>query len=108
FSINGETPIDQANARKAFLRALKAAGLRHVTMQSLRHSYATTLLSYGASIKAVQHALGHASATMTLNVYGHYIPAEIDHGALSKLGRQVAGSGQNVVEFPRLSNPKTP
>ncbi len=66
-------PVDPANARKVFERSLEAAGLKHVTMHSLRHTFATVLLASGASIKALQRALGHASASMTLNTYSHFI-----------------------------------
>lgn len=78
FTFDGEKPLDPSNVRKRFLEALNAAGLKHVTMHSLRHSYASIVLGQGASIKALQHALGHASATMTLNVYAHLIPEDMD------------------------------
>jgi hypothetical protein len=38
FSFDGKQPLDPANARKRFLEALDAAGLKHVTMHSLSHS----------------------------------------------------------------------
>lgn len=38
---------------------------------SLRHTMATSLLDNGASIKAVQKRLGHASVNTTLNTYVH-------------------------------------
>jgi hypothetical protein len=42
----------------------------------------------GASVKAVQSQLGHASATMTLDRYGHLWPDELE--ALSDALDQVA------------------
>ena len=59
----------------AFRVAADAAGLpkRH-HLHSLRHTYATWLLSTGTSFKEAQELLGHASATTTLNVYGHVVP----------------------------------
>lgn len=59
----------------AFGAAADAAGLpkRH-HLHSLRHTYATYLLSTGTSFKEAQELLGHASATTTLNVYGHVVP----------------------------------
>lgn len=78
FSFDGKRPLDPANARKRFLEALDAAGLEHVTMHSLRHSYASLMLSVGTSIKGLQNALGHASATMTLNVYSHMMKEDMD------------------------------
>lgn len=43
-------------------------------LHDLRHYFASLLIVQGASVKAVQHALGHASATETLNTYSHLWP----------------------------------
>jgi integrase len=51
-----------------------------------RHTCASPLIAYGASIKAVQAQLGHASATVTLDRYGHQFPDELEH-----LGRALGG-----------------
>jgi integrase len=37
----------------------------------MRHTHATILLAQGEPTKAVQERLGHSSATITLDVYGH-------------------------------------
>jgi integrase len=39
---------------------------------------ASALLSAGVSIKAVQSHLGHGSAALTLDVYGHLMPSDDD------------------------------
>ncbi len=54
------------------------AGLSGLTFHDLRHHYASALISAGCSVKAVQTALGHASASMTLDVYGHLWPGDED------------------------------
>jgi integrase len=74
FSHDGTTPLDQSNVRRDFNRALKAAEIRHVSLHSLRHFYASNMIASGCSIKFLQNALGHSSATMTLNTYSHLIP----------------------------------
>jgi integrase len=43
-------------------------------LHDLRHYFASLLISQGASVKAVQHALGHASASETLETYSHLWP----------------------------------
>jgi hypothetical protein len=50
------------------------------------------LIREGASIKAVQHHLGHKSASITLDRYGHLFPEELDHLAdrLDRLHAQAA------------------
>jgi Phage integrase family len=43
----------------------------------LRHTCASLLIAQGASVKAVQAQLDHASATVTLDRYGHLFPDEL-------------------------------
>ena len=79
--------------------------------QSLRHTCAALLIAQGAHPKAIQTHLGHSSIQVTLNLYSHLYPDEMDrlaahldaaHGAKP---RQVAASvrhpaGAEVIEFP--------
>jgi integrase len=44
----------------------------------LRHTAASLAIGAGASIKGVQSMLGHASAAMTLDLYGHLFGDELD------------------------------
>lgn len=44
----------------------------------LRHFYASLLIRAGESVKTVQERLGHTSATMTLDIYGHLWPGDED------------------------------
>jgi integrase len=56
-------------------RAASGAGLR---AHDLRHTAASLLIRQGASVKAVQRSLGHKSAVMTLDRYGHLWPDELE------------------------------
>ena len=49
-----------------------------VDTHALRHFYASALIAGGASVKVVQTRLGHASAVITLNTYGHLWPGDDD------------------------------
>jgi integrase len=53
-------------------------------LYDLRHTAASLMIRQGASVKAVQRQLGHATASITLDVYGHLFPDELD-----KLVRQL-------------------
>ncbi len=48
-------------------------GLPDVRFHDLRHSYAVAAIRSGDDIKTVQGNLGHATASFTLDVYGHVI-----------------------------------
>jgi len=61
-------------------------------VHDLRHTCASLLIREGASIKAVQHHLGHKSAAITLDRYGHLFPEELDHLA-DRLDRLHAQAG---------------
>ena len=41
------------------------------TIHDLRHTAASLLIAAGAAVKAVQVILGHSTATMTMDLYGH-------------------------------------
>lgn len=49
-----------------------------VTPHDLRHTAASLAISAGANVKAVQRMLGHASAAMTLDVYGELFDDDLD------------------------------
>ena len=55
--------------------ALLPDGLR---FYDLRHTCASLLIAQGASVKAVQAQLGHATASTTLDTYGHLFPSEME------------------------------
>ena len=96
FSVDGNRPWDHSNVRKKFIKTLERAGLKRVTLHSLRHTFASAMLASGASIKALQRALGHASATMTLNTYSHLIQ---EHLGESLIRADILFSGKKENSF---------
>ena len=57
--------------RAAFDRAAAAMGMPGLHPHELRHTAASLAIASGADVKLVQRMLGHKSATMTLDQYGH-------------------------------------
>jgi integrase len=49
-----------------------------ITPHDLRHTAASLAVSAGANVKAVQRMLGHAKASMTLDVYADLFDADLD------------------------------
>ena len=60
-------------------------GFCDLKMHELRHTSATLLLGNGVDVKTVQHRLGHASSSLTLDQYAHAIPAN-DRAAADLMG----------------------
>lgn len=54
------------------------AGLPEMVPHDLRHTAASLMIRSGATVKDVQNQLGHASAKMTLDLYGHWWDDSID------------------------------
>jgi integrase len=63
---------------RVFDRACAAAGIEGLTPHDLRHTAASLTISAGANVKAVQRMLGHASASMTLDVYAGLFGDDLD------------------------------
>ncbi len=63
-------PLRVGGFRKVWKPAVEECGLTDLVVHDLRDTAASLAIASGASIKAVQRMLGHASAAMTLDVYG--------------------------------------
>ncbi|MGW5311609.1 tyrosine-type recombinase/integrase [Nocardia thailandica] len=58
--------------------AVESVGLAGVVPHTLRHTAASLAISAGANIKVVQRMLGHKTATLTLDLYGHLFDEDLD------------------------------
>lgn len=58
-------------ALKRFKSVASKIGRPDARFHDLRHTYAVTALQEGDDVKTVQQNLGHATASFTLDVYGH-------------------------------------
>jgi integrase len=86
FATEAGTIINPSNLRNRSLKPLlKAAGLRPVRFHDLRHTCATLLLSKNVNPKIVSEMLGHASVSITLDVYSHLMP-DMQEKAAKALG----------------------
>ncbi|MCH9736231.1 MAG: tyrosine-type recombinase/integrase [Actinomycetia bacterium] len=47
-------------------------------LHDLRHTCASLAISSGANAKAVQRLLGHKTAVLTLDRYGHLLPDDLE------------------------------
>jgi integrase len=78
--------------KRRFIPAARAIGVPDLTPHGLRHTAASLAIAAGTNVKVVQQMLGHATASMTLDLYGHLFPDQLDDVAdrLDVIGRAAA------------------
>jgi len=69
-----DMPITPEAVQQAFSKVLRAAGIRHIRPHDLRHTYATLAIQAGVPLLTVSRQLGHASISITADVYAHAVP----------------------------------
>lgn len=74
-------------------------GIPDFDTHELRHTAVSWAIHAGANIKTIQQMVGHASAAMTLDVYGHLWDDELD---------QVVERVDGYLEAQRLENHSSP
>jgi integrase len=89
--IRKAAPMRVSTFRKQFGAAAASIGIPDLHPHELRHTAASLAIASGADIKVVQQMLGHASATMTLDTYGHLFDDRLDEvGDAMDAARQAA------------------
>jgi integrase len=72
--------LRQSNFRRTWRRAVEASDVYDdLLIHDLRDTAASLAIATGASIKAVQRMLGHASAAMTLDTYGSLFTEDLEN-----------------------------
>lgn len=74
--------------RWAFDNACAEVGIEGLVPHGLRHTTASLAISAGANVKVVQRLLGHATAAMTLDRYGHLLNDDLN-GVVDALGKAI-------------------
>jgi integrase len=72
-------PLWESNWKRSvgWSAATSAVGVPDFRVHDLRHTAASVWLAAGADPKVVQRVLGHATAAMTIDLYGHMIDANL-------------------------------
>jgi integrase len=70
-------PLRESNWKRSvkWAKAREAIAIPTLRVHDLRHTAASIWLANGADPKVVQRVLGHSSATMTMDLYGHLVDA---------------------------------
>lgn len=89
------TPFFPDSLTQKWERFLANYHLPHIRLHDLRHSNATAMIAAGINAKVVQHRLGHANVSITLNTYTHVLP-EMDQDAADKLNQALFANAQPI------------
>lgn len=91
FAIGFSTEAFIADSNRLHQRILKSAGLGHIRLHDLRHTFATVALQNGVDIKTVSSMLCHFDAGFTLRTYTH-VTTKMQEQAADTMGQFIAGS----------------
>lgn len=81
FTREDGSQIHPERATKSFASAIKKSGAPAIRLHDLRHTNATLALAANVHPKVVSERLGHATVSLTLDVYSHAIPALSEEAA---------------------------
>jgi integrase len=83
------------NWRESYDRGRAVLGDGAPTLHECRHGYASLMIAAGVNVKALSTFMGHANIRITLDQYGHLLPAAEDEAAGlldAFLARQLGGA----------------
>ena len=103
--IRNGRPLRVSTFRTAFSAAARTIGVPDLHPHQLRHTAASLAIASGADVKVVQQMLGHSSATMTLDTYGHLFEDRLDEvGDALDAARAAAQQRRNALRaLPRVA-----
>jgi integrase len=82
FTSQNGGPLEPKVLARDYKALLSKAGLStNLRFHDLRHSAATLLLAQGVHPRAIMELLGHSSIAVTMNTYGHVLPAMMREAA---------------------------
>ncbi|MEU4399735.1 tyrosine-type recombinase/integrase [Micromonospora orduensis] len=80
--LDGVRPVTRNFRQRVWPRILSDAGLGRVRLHDLRHTHVAHLISAGRPLTAISRRMGHASISVTSDVYGHLL-TEVDEGIMT-------------------------
>ena len=83
FTNNGGKPLNGDVLTHEFLKLVRVSGIKHASIHTLRHTFASHLVMNGTDIYTVQKLLGHSSIKTT-EIYAHLAP-DFLKAAMAKL-----------------------
>lgn len=85
--------LDHSSLVRRYKKALKAAGVREVRFNDLRHTFGTRMAAAGVPIRTLQEWMGHRDIKTTL-IYADYAPSERESAIVEAAFRQETTSSR--------------
>lgn len=76
---------------------LKKAGLRHIRLHDLRHTFATIILNSGEQLAAITEVLGHSGIAITKDIYASRATS-LAPRAVRAFSRAIGMSSETAIE----------
>jgi integrase len=75
--------FEPSTVRRRALAAWTRGGLdlKPITLHEARHTYASLMIAAGVNAHALKTFMGHASITVTIDLYGHMLPGGEEEAA---------------------------
>lgn len=83
---------------RCFAAGTLASAWSQIRFHDLRHTWATLALQAGVHPKVVSEQLGHATVSITLNVYSHVLPG-MSESAVEHVAALVSAAGDQMVSI---------
>jgi integrase len=106
FGTSPAQPMQPTNLRKRALTAWTHAGLRPIGLHEARHTFASLMIAAGVNAKALSSYMGHASVSITFDLYGHLMPGS-ESEAAGLLDAYLARSTDDCRADCRAEGPET-
>ena len=84
-------PLHPKSISETWNSRVRTLGLPHLSLHGLRHTYCTLALEAAVHPRVVQERVGHASVSITLDLYSHVNPA-MQADAADKVANVIFGS----------------
>lgn len=74
FAASAGGPFEPSTANRRARAEWKRAQLKPIGLHECRHTFASLMIAGGVNAKALSTYMGHASVTITFDLYGHLMP----------------------------------
>ena len=92
---------------RRYKRALRAAGVREVRFNDLRHTFGTLMAAAGVPLRTLQEWMGHRDFKTTL-IYADYAPSAHESEMVERAFEAGTKTGTNLSETDKTSGDLNP